>query len=303
MESLRTLHWQWVLPILLAKSLLIVLKYHRWKVILRSSFHRTLRGVFSATTIGYFTNMMIPMRLGEILRAGVVSRKNREVRTPDVLGTIAAERLIDLAVLVLLASLVSPWMAIPSSMRRGALLLFGLLGIVVLVSLLEPLHESVAALLPSNVMGRGLAVLLRAMSRGTAILRSPSGLALATFWTVIIWLVDSSALYFATRTTDAGIGYLQSIFIMLLFALGLTIPSAPAQLGTHQALAVFLLTPLGATTAQAVATSLVLQSSNLIVLSIFGGSASFREISRWRQNEDYDALPTAKISADKSGNS
>ena len=77
----------------------------RWQLVTASMGYKIrFWNSFMGVMIGYFANLAIP-RIGEFTRCGVVNRYEK-VPFPNLLGTVVAERLIDMCMLLLLTLIV-----------------------------------------------------------------------------------------------------------------------------------------------------------------------------------------------------
>jgi hypothetical protein len=86
----------------------------------------------------------------------------------------------------------------------------------------------------------------------------------------VAWSFDALALFAAAHAAGIRVTGLEAAWVVAGFNVGLAISSTPAQLGAHQALAVLLLLPLGASMLQALAVSVGLQATNVLVFGSFG---------------------------------
>ena len=106
--ALREAQWIWLAPLAAVSVLSVVARAWRWAILIDTlpqadgapQTSRTPLGVALASVlIGYLVNLAVP-RLGEVVRAGNVAAR-RPVGFAAVVGTVVAERILDLAVLVL----------------------------------------------------------------------------------------------------------------------------------------------------------------------------------------------------------
>src|SRR5690606_2876857 len=91
--ALADVAWGW-LPVMAAVKVAVLwIKHLRWQVEL-DAMQRLgpYRGGFRAVTLGYFGNVLLPFRLGELMRVGLLRRHNPEVALGGALATVAAER-------------------------------------------------------------------------------------------------------------------------------------------------------------------------------------------------------------------
>ncbi len=91
----------WLLfPILIIGFLGHFFRALRWRLLIRPlGYNPGIWNTFGAVMTGYLTNLAIP-RLGELVRCGVLSRQER-IPVMQVVGTMVAERVIDILSLTL----------------------------------------------------------------------------------------------------------------------------------------------------------------------------------------------------------
>ena len=94
----------------------------RWGYILRPLASIPARRLFPVVNLGYLANNILPARIGEIVRAVVLSRREPGVAAPAATATIVVERTYDALVLVLIGAAALPAVASigteAESMRR-----------------------------------------------------------------------------------------------------------------------------------------------------------------------------------------
>ena len=71
----------------------------RWKWLFNDSASPSVASLYRAELIGYFGNNVLPLRLGEILRAYIVGKENNLPKS-FVFGTVVLERLMDMFALI-----------------------------------------------------------------------------------------------------------------------------------------------------------------------------------------------------------
>ena len=72
--SLQQVRVVWLVPALVTLALDVVVRSARWAVLLRPVLPFSWRRLVPVMTIGYMGNVLLPARLGELLRAGVLGR-------------------------------------------------------------------------------------------------------------------------------------------------------------------------------------------------------------------------------------
>ncbi len=101
LSRLAEVRYGWVLLAALIFLLSYITRSYRWNVLLKPLGYRhlTVFRTLVAVAIGYFANLLVP-RMGEVTRCGVLKRLD-DVPVTTSLGTVVAERIIDLLSLLL----------------------------------------------------------------------------------------------------------------------------------------------------------------------------------------------------------
>ena len=107
--------WFWLAPATLMILLVFVLKGFRWQIIMNPLAKPGYWPLFSATSIGFMANCILPLRLGEIIRPGVLGVKYG-VSTSGALATVVVERLFDMVGIVVVSMAGVAWLLVR---RRG----------------------------------------------------------------------------------------------------------------------------------------------------------------------------------------
>jgi uncharacterized protein (TIRG00374 family) len=103
--ALREANYFYVLPSLVWFTLTYVLRAVRWQSLISEVKQVSFLNVFSATSIGFMANHLLPARAGEIVRTVLLGRKEG-IGVATVFATIVMERLLDSMSLIILAIVV-----------------------------------------------------------------------------------------------------------------------------------------------------------------------------------------------------
>ena len=104
-EVILSANTLWLIPIALTTFLSMYLRALRWWYILAPTRNIPVVDLLSALCIGFMANMLLPMRAGELIRAYVVSKKEK-IGLSNVFGTIVLERVFDLFAMIVILALV-----------------------------------------------------------------------------------------------------------------------------------------------------------------------------------------------------
>jgi glycosyltransferase 2 family protein len=202
----------------------------RWQRLLDNvSAPRTPAAVLAEIIfLGWFANCIVPAKLGDAYR-GYLLKLNAGVSFSTTIGTILAERIIDVVVLFLLM-LASTWLSFGRALPPQILVLLQLgcvLVIVVVVGLvsMRKLRPFVERVLPQRLHEQ-----YARFEHGT--LGSFRGLPLIIALTGLAWTGEVTRLYLVTLSLGlTGIFPSVIVFVALASALMTTLPLTPAGLG------------------------------------------------------------------------
>jgi uncharacterized protein (TIRG00374 family) len=276
-------------PLLLGLSipghvLALYLRALRWRHLtdpIQSIEHGPL---FRATAVGFMANNLIPLRVGEVLRAWYLGRETG-ASTSALFGTVILERVIDSAVFLLLVGVIVgvyglrlgaggvavgvPLLVVLSAPMAFVLALRFWPAPAVRLSgaVLRPVSEPLAARIQDAV--RSFAEGLGAISRG-------GHLFWIAFHTVVIWLVVSPLPFWAgIASLDLDLGTpmrTAAATYVLLTAVGIAvaIPSAPGFFGPYHLACRAALTRFGVPEAQALAVGTLVHAIFWITVTALG---------------------------------
>ena len=237
-----------------------LVRSERWQRLLEDEGATPARAdTYALTCVGYAVNNILPARAGDAIRAVLMApRGHTSIRT--VIGTLLAERLLDVAVLVVVFVVVG----------------YGLLGevgahsveIIALVAAGLAIAGGAAYLL---VRGneRLMAFLAPMASATLGLRRAHHGLQLLGI-TLVIWAIEAGVWMSAGAAVGFGMDPIEGLYIVALASVFSLIPSGPAYAGTQDAAAIIGIKALGGTGAQAVAYIVMLRFVIVVPITLVG---------------------------------
>ncbi len=226
----------------------------RWGLLLHPLKSIDANTLFSATSIGFMCNNVLPMRLGEFIRAFVI-RRSTGVRATAAFATIVVERLFDLFAMIGVFGVLLLFAPFENrQFKLGALLAcvggLGVLGGLVLYHLRPQSTEIlVGRFLPGKVRTKVLGW-LRSFGSGLEIFRDVRRLLGVGALTVLMWFMITVVIKicFASARLEEGGATLpatSSLVVLVVIAIGVMVPSGPGFVGTMQAASVLGLAIVG----------------------------------------------------------
>ena len=238
MQALRemaSVDWKWVLLGMAFDVLSYGIQGLRWKLLLTPFGKVRLSGAIRSVYAGLFANLVLPLRPGEFLRSYLLAN-SEEITMGRVLGSVGVERLVDLVIATAALGVASLFVDLPRPFQRaasiiGIIMLVILAGVVILILYLETKLGSNPNLGQDRpgFTGRFMSALaaLHAMSTApsfyTALLAS-----------ILMPFCQAMALWSIMRSYSLPLSLSAAIVVLLVINLGVSLPNAPANVGSYQ---------------------------------------------------------------------
>lgn len=200
------------------------LRGERWhRILTRAGIHRPRSTSYGLTLVGYMGNNTLPARAGDLMRVMMLGGPRRAV-----LGTVVAERALDVAALGLIFGVVV--------LERG--LDFGPLPYVVAAAVVVLAASAVVWRVAPRVRALVAPALLASRD-----LVSLHGLALLGL-SLLVWALEASVYAATGAAVGVHLGVTGALYVMALTNLSALVPAAPGYVGTFDAAVLFALRSL-----------------------------------------------------------
>lgn len=274
----------WLLAAVLCDVLSYVCQGLRWRLLLRPFGSISVMRSTQAIYAGLFVNEMLPMKLGELVRAFLVSRW-MSIKLGSVGASILVERLCDGVWLAMGISLTIFLVPLPRHMvEAGDLFWIGILVVLCLVALLVFKGRGVSPNGARQIEGgvyeepgahtadasggfrsftlwrrlsNAVVTLVRRLSLELHVIGWSRGMLLAFALSLAMLLLQGASLWLVMLAYGLREPFAVGIAVFLIVHLGTALPSAPANIGTYQFFTVLGLTLLGVDKTSAAGFSLV----------------------------------------------
>jgi glycosyltransferase 2 family protein len=235
LHDMANADWRWVLLGMAFDVASYGFQALRWKLLLtpfgKLRLTRSIRAVFA----GLFANLVFPLRPGEFLRSYLISN-SEEITLGRVLGSVGVERFIDLVIATAGLAVVSLVVDLPRRFDRIAdtlgIVILVLLTIVVLLVLRIELKLGRNGEFQSEegrIPGRAMQALIVLHAMGTAPSFYP-----AVLTSMLTPLFQALALWAMMRSYGLHLSFLAAAVVLLVINLGVSLPNAPANVGSYQ---------------------------------------------------------------------
>ena len=209
--------------------------------------------------IGYMGNNLLPARAGDAIRVVLMAPRSGLLMR-SVIGTLLAERLLDVGLLLVIFVIVG----------------YGLLGEVgadsveyVLIAAVALAVVAAVAYLLVRRNEKIMGFLAPIASATLGLRRAHHGLRLLAL-TMAIWALEAGVWMASAAGVGFGMTPIEGLYIVALASIFAMIPSGPAYAGTQDAAAIIGIKALGATSAQAVAYIVMLRFVIVVPITLTG---------------------------------
>lgn len=256
----------------------ILIRSHRWVVMIRPLGRLRLLDSYSIQMASYFTNSVLPLRVGELAKGVFLSQRLR-VPISSALGTVVLERMLDMICLLLTIMIVGFLYSFSPQIKHATNILSALviIGTVILVFLAfrgnvqQGMMGRLFSLIPAG-LGVRFREIVRRFSFGLTALKSTDGFFWIAFESILLWIIYGFQVLlvmfaFGFPANYPAIGsspILYSFILLIITAVGLAVPSAPGGVGTFHAACIFGLALFGVNTDAAAGFALVIHFITII---------------------------------------
>jgi uncharacterized protein (TIRG00374 family) len=291
--DLQSANYWWLIPSVAVYFIGVWVRTWRWHYLLRPIKIIPVKSMWPVVVIGYMGNNVYPFRIGEILRAYVLKRKE-QVSISASIATILVERIFDGLVMLVFVFVALPFApGLPTWLRQtvvlasiaffGALLVFLTLASIPRVS--RRIYQwGIERFLPTTLQPKVLAIADRFME-GLSSLSSPKHVVMLFFTSVIIWLLETVKYWFVMHAFPFTVSFFALMLMNGVVNLATTLPSAPGYIGTFDGPGIEVLKVFGVDPTVAAAYTLVLHAALWLPITLLGLWYMLQESLEWR---DFD---------------
>jgi uncharacterized membrane protein YbhN (UPF0104 family) len=307
-RALRQANYWYLIPAVAVYFAGVGIRALRWAVILGPVKPVRPARLFSVIVIGFTANNVLPVRLGELVRAYLLGQREGMSKTV-ALGTVAVDRLFDglaLVIFFFMAVLLVPgiqWAQDPIIVNvvRVTSAVFGGVGLIFLGLVLFPGHARAigtcllrlfargALALP---LGKGRAMVLRFDQRaeglwtlflqGLEVIRSPWRVALALAFSLAIWSIEGAMFLIVAKGFDLHLPFAVMLLATATSNLITAVPSSQGGVGPFEGILVGTLALFGVASGVAGAFAVALHAALLVPVTLLGFVFLWSQQLRWR---------------------
>jgi glycosyltransferase 2 family protein len=260
-DAFTIFRWQWVVAAVALNLVSVLVRAVAWRIVINQAMpppHPGFRLVFSAFSVGLFANAVLPGRIGELARVGVLTRKlpGRNGAWAALIGTVFAHRLFDLIPSLLLVTYALATAKVPHWAYTSLEIVLGV-GFALFAFGLASARRHHQPVLDELGRVRRLLVMAR---QGLGVLHSPVAAIGAAFFQCLGWFCQLLAVFCAMRAFHIYAGLPAAALVLVLVNVATIFPLWPGNVGLVQAAVALPLIAYGVAKARGIAFGFGLQA-------------------------------------------
>jgi uncharacterized protein (TIRG00374 family) len=273
--ELRKTEPLWIGGAVVLSFLIMVFRAWRWQLELRPLEHVPLGRLWVITAVAYMCINVLPVRLGEVVRPWLLSRRSN-VKFSNVVGNLVIEKTMDSLVILLfmLLGLMSVEV-LPVWVRRGAILPAVVAGAMVgLVALVwwrgeRFVDDRVLGWLPARFHS-GVRKVVIAIRDGMRIVPDPWLLTKVFLLSLALWSLPILSSWMVIKAFHFDVPFSAAVVVFIFIGFGTALPNAPGMIGVFQYACVLALGLFGIEQPRAAAYGLVLNAVQFLTIILQG---------------------------------
>ncbi len=314
---LTTINYFWIVPSVFIALISFFIRTLRWQYILGAAHTISFWQAFHPMMIGFMLNCILPARIGELARPAILQKKDN-IPFSTGLATVAAERLFDIILLIILAIIVFAFVHIDPALdisfgkyhlNRETLITIGagmfklsaalITGVIIIsFSATQKVIKRLIMALPAIFFFAGsgfknrmqekictpLIGFLENFALGFVLIKNPKKVGICIVLSTIIWSLAALSYYvMALGCPGIRLSYFEIIAVMIIICLFIALPSVPGFWGLWEAGGVFALSLFGISAKEALGFTLVNHIIQMVPVIIIGlVSAIIMGVNVWQ---------------------
>lgn len=300
-RALKMANYTWLFPAVISYMIAFLMRGIRWRYLLLPIKKCKVIDLVSALSIGFMANNLLPLRVGELIRA-YVNGKKENISKSSSLATIVVERVFDglaLVILLLAASLFLgsasyPQHTFPGWLKKMTYLAWVIfLGTLILLYIMMRAKELTGKVIKKMFGFLKEPVLKKILNltsffiEGLNVLRQRREILTVSFLSILVWTFEGTTFYLGAKGLNLSISYPQAYLTMVIIALGVIIPSSPAFVGVYEYFCMTALALFAIDKSRALSYAVLLHFIQFGLIVGFGLFFLWKEnLSLWRLKEE-----------------
>lgn len=264
-EALRRTNLLLLFPALGFLGLMFLMRAYRWQRLVEPIVALPLRPFWTASLIGFMANDVLPLRMGELVRAYALAHLT-SVRVSTAFATTVLERVWDTVSIGILTVFTFSRFSLPVWVMRTNWVVLGVCVVVLAGGAWLVRHGGLrAAWLPSR-----FTVVVEHLVSGLRSLNSISALLWVVFLSFAVWFAVVGYYWVLLRACGFVLPFEAALLVTVFTVFAVAIPAAPGFVGTFQYAVVLALSFFSVPKAEALGFSIIAHVAQLAPVILAG---------------------------------
>jgi uncharacterized protein (TIRG00374 family) len=283
LKSLQGANYLYLLPIVVIIFVNMALRALRWGYLLRPIKKIEFLNLFAGILIGFMANNVLPVRMGEFVRAYIIGRSER-IRKSASFATVMVERLFDGLTVLGLLVVVLTFIHLPPEniyFKRGlqmggyiTMAIYGFTFAILVIIKTQTRWFLKTALFftrpfSSRLAKNGIST-IKSFKEGLLSVDSAKTMLISFLYSLVIWAVFAYAIYLMGLAFGLKLSISTTAMVLLAICLAMMIPSTPGYIGPYHASVAYALVLYNIPLERALSFSLVFHATNYIPVTLAG---------------------------------
>jgi len=290
-HELRSINLLWYIGGMFGMLVILFIRAMRWRIFLLPMGSFSTVKLYKGTIAGFFTNYILPFRIGEVVRA-YITGQYIEKKGTVLLPSIIIERMIDGVSFFLFVVFFSFFIDLPLSDKQilmVRILLIAILALfVIAIFLYYRLRDKITIFLEKK--NGKVANFLKDLHHGMLALYKVKHPIKIIIYSFSIWFVTGLTYWAGIKACHIELGFIEAFILMITAMIAIAIPAAPGFVGTFHAAIVAALLALNIDKNTAASYAFLQHLIGLIPICVFGfihfleANVSFKDIKKMQDN-------------------
>lgn len=293
---LKGANYIWLLPNIILIVISMYQRAFRWRSMLAPVKKVAFSNLMAATCVGFMANNILPLRLGEFVRAYSLSSQDKDISKSSSLANIFVERMVfDLMALLMIFGLVLSFFGMPwddqFQFGLSVAVSIAVIGLIfILIMALKPKQASrliirYLSFLPDSVTVR-IDDVVHKFSLGLEFLTNSKMVLSVGAQTIMIWALMGISNYFVFLAFGFDLPISASYVLLVIVSVAILVPSSPGFVGVYHMGVVWTLTTYGISQEDALSFALVLHATQYLTVTLMGFYYLKKEHLSFKEIED-----------------
>ena len=275
--SLKGINFFYVFLSLFCIPALVIVRAYRWKLMLKPIKNISVYSLFSSTIIGFMVNNILPLRVGEFVRAYSLGKKEN-ISKSSILATQVVERIYDMISIIIIAGIVLYFIDLPEWFKKAGytLTFFSILGLIMTILIVRfqqtavKISDFIFRWFPERIRIK-LTDIFNNVLDGLNTIKDSGNYFFIVVTSFLVWIISAAQIAILYKAFSfSTIPVYSAIIVLVMTMFIIAVPQSPGFVGGFHFACKEGLLIFGIAPGAALGFSIVFHAANYITITILG---------------------------------